>query len=242
MRSGLQVSEYDSYDYELSKNGISEERTDGAYILVKDSQPQPDPCKLMMKSIKHAVLIFFKDWFKSTNLVVSLATSKSKLLQVMTCEEKARESSVCPKQGVCHPRFVLEIEHFLWKWSSLLTNDDYAQLLWSLGGAWKGQSMWVASILECRWWPGSRSRRKDKSKVRRGDFHARRLSTQFNETPNSSCSTRMQAQVGPKSCISILTNVFKLKRRLQRPSSKSESHKCLNYQKTFWRRQKILLY
>jgi len=49
------VSEYDSYDYELSKNGISEERTDGAYILV------------------------------------------------MTCEEKARESSVCPKQGVCHP-------------------------------------------------------------------------------------------------------------------------------------------
>ena len=36
MRSGLQVSEYDSYDYELSKNGISEERTDGAYILVKD--------------------------------------------------------------------------------------------------------------------------------------------------------------------------------------------------------------
>ena len=98
------MSEYDSYDYELSKNGISEERTDGAYILVKDSQPQPDPCKLMMKSIKHAVLIFFKDWFKSTNLVVSLATSKSKLLQVMTCEEKARESSVCPKEGVCHPR------------------------------------------------------------------------------------------------------------------------------------------
>ena len=41
MRSGLQVSEYDSYDYELSKNGISEERTDGAYILVKYCKPQP---------------------------------------------------------------------------------------------------------------------------------------------------------------------------------------------------------
>ena len=34
----------------------------------------------------------------------TLTTSKAKLLQVMTCEEKARESSVCPKQGVCHPR------------------------------------------------------------------------------------------------------------------------------------------
>ena len=51
MRYSLQVSEYDSYDYELSKNGISEERTDGAYILVKYCKQQP--CKLMMRSIKH---------------------------------------------------------------------------------------------------------------------------------------------------------------------------------------------
>ena len=51
MRYSLQVSEYDSYDYELSKNGISEERTDGAYISVKYCKQQP--CKLMMKSIKH---------------------------------------------------------------------------------------------------------------------------------------------------------------------------------------------
>ena len=34
--SGVQVAEYDEYDeYELKKEGVSEERTDGAYISVK---------------------------------------------------------------------------------------------------------------------------------------------------------------------------------------------------------------
>ena len=153
--------------------------------------------------------------------MVSLATSKSKLLQVMTCEEKARESSVCPKEGVCHPRLesvVISLKIWLFSMETIIRADniDDTQLLWSLGGAWQRQSLWVASILECRQWPCSSRRGKDKSKVRRGDFHAWRLSTQFNETPNSSCSTRMQAQVGPKSCTSILTNVFKLKRRPQK--------------------------
>ena len=32
---GAQVSEYDDYEYELKKEGVSEERTDGAYISVK---------------------------------------------------------------------------------------------------------------------------------------------------------------------------------------------------------------
>ena len=32
---GAQVSEYDDYEYELRKEGLSEERTDGAYISVK---------------------------------------------------------------------------------------------------------------------------------------------------------------------------------------------------------------
>merc|ERR1711974_81659 len=49
------VSEYDDYEYELKKEGVSEERTDGAYI------------------------------------------------SVVTCEEKARVDSVCPKQAVFHP-------------------------------------------------------------------------------------------------------------------------------------------
>jgi len=49
------VSEYDDYEYELKKEGVSEERTDGAYI------------------------------------------------SVITCEEKARVDSVCPKHGICHP-------------------------------------------------------------------------------------------------------------------------------------------
>ena len=31
----------DSYDYELTKNGVSEERTDGAYILVKYCKTDP---------------------------------------------------------------------------------------------------------------------------------------------------------------------------------------------------------
>ena len=147
----------------------------------------------------------------------------------MTCEEKARESSVCPKQGVCHPRF-------FWSWQLsmeliILTvyTDGNTQLLWSLGGAWKGQSMWVASILEWRQWQCSRRRRKDKSKVRRGDFHAWRLSTQFNETPNSSCSTRMQAQVGPKSLFQFWPMFLNWKEGPKRPSNKSEGHKCLKY-------------
>ena len=29
------MSEYDDYEYELKKEGVSEERTDGAYISVK---------------------------------------------------------------------------------------------------------------------------------------------------------------------------------------------------------------
>ena len=32
---GAQVYEYDDYEYELKKEGVSEERTDGAYISVK---------------------------------------------------------------------------------------------------------------------------------------------------------------------------------------------------------------
>ena len=34
-----QVSEYDDYEYELKKEGVSEERTDGAYISVKYIPP-----------------------------------------------------------------------------------------------------------------------------------------------------------------------------------------------------------
>ena len=36
---GAQVSEYDDYEYELKKEGVSEERTDGAYISVKYIPP-----------------------------------------------------------------------------------------------------------------------------------------------------------------------------------------------------------
>ena len=50
MRSGLQVLD-DSYDYELTKNGVSEERTDGAYILVKYCKA--DLWKLIMKRIEY---------------------------------------------------------------------------------------------------------------------------------------------------------------------------------------------
>ena len=32
------MSEYDDYEYELKKEGVSEERTDGAYISVKYCQ------------------------------------------------------------------------------------------------------------------------------------------------------------------------------------------------------------
>ena len=41
----------DSYDYELTKNGVSEERTDGAYILVKYCKA--DLWKLIMKRIEY---------------------------------------------------------------------------------------------------------------------------------------------------------------------------------------------
>ena len=34
-KKGAQVAEYDDYEYELKKEGVSEERTDGAYISVK---------------------------------------------------------------------------------------------------------------------------------------------------------------------------------------------------------------
>ena len=33
---GAQVSEYDNYEYDLKKEGVTEERTDGAYISVND--------------------------------------------------------------------------------------------------------------------------------------------------------------------------------------------------------------
>ena len=50
---GAQVSEYDDYEYELKKEGVSEERTDGAYISVKYI---PHICG--EKSVKCAVVDF----------------------------------------------------------------------------------------------------------------------------------------------------------------------------------------
>ena len=38
------MSEYDNYEYDLKKEGVTEERTDGAYISVRDYRHDDHEC------------------------------------------------------------------------------------------------------------------------------------------------------------------------------------------------------
>ena len=116
--------------------------------------------------------------------------------QVLTCEERARVGSVCPKHGVCHPRLTI-----IWCWLLLRflgwpsSYDEYFDLKWctsqllrGLGGAWKRRSLRVSKFPQhkVKWKVG-----RGENEVQKGESCVRRFPPRSNKIPDSSWSTQM---------------------------------------------------
>ena len=110
---------------------------------------------------------------------------------MITCEEKARVDSFCPKHGVCHPRLELMMS------IRVILMIMMYQLLRGLGGAWKRKSLQVAKFPQCKVRRGKIKFWRGEIKVRRGEFKVRRgkIKAQPNKKTKPSSSTQVQAEV-----------------------------------------------
>ena len=125
------------------------------------------------------------------DLIFRLYAITFEAFQVITCEEKARVDSFCPKHGVCHPRLELMMS------IRVILMIMMYQLLRGLGGAWKRKSLQVTKFPQCKvrrgkikFWRGEIKARRGEIKVRRGKIKA-----QTNKKTKPSSSTQVQAEV-----------------------------------------------
>ena len=132
---------------------------------------------IIIMMIMMAIMINCSFQLLRVDLIFRLYAITFEAFQVITCEEKARVDSFCPKHGVCHPRLELMMS------IRVILMIMMYQLLRGLGGAWKRKSLQVAKFPQCKV-------RRGKIKFRRGEIKA-----QPNTKTKPSSSTQVQAEV-----------------------------------------------
>ena len=76
-------------------------------------------------------------------ILISQVITCEENFQVITCEERARVDSVCPKHGVCHPRFAIQTDK-----PDYFENKSVHLLFWYINWCWYTAAVRLGRSLE----------------------------------------------------------------------------------------------